>query len=132
MKSPLSSKKQCLKPSLAVPPRSKKSGGGLFSALVGRRLAASTAAYRADGWVTKDGGSYSLLPAAAGASEGNLRMAGSPLQMLRGGSMVAGGNHMPQVCANPSDLSPCVSLLLHTLSDATLCFFCVPSSLRTV
>ena len=31
-----------------------------------------------------------------GASTGVLRMAGSPLQMLRGGSMVAGGNHMPQ------------------------------------
>ena len=111
----------------AVPPRSKKSGGGLFSALVGRRLAASTAAYRADGWVTKDGGSYSLLPAAAGASEGNLRMAGSPLQMLRGGSMVAGGNHMPQVCAHPSDLScppPCVvSLSLHTPMTPLSAFF---------
>ena len=56
----------------AVPPRSKKSGGGLFLRSW-PALAASTAAYRADGWVTKDGGSYSLLPAAAGASEGNLR-----------------------------------------------------------
>ncbi len=42
------------------------------------------------------GNTFSLLPAAAGASEGVLRMAGSPLQMLRGGSMAAGGNHMPQ------------------------------------
>lgn len=39
---------------------------------------------------------FSLLPAAAGASEGVLRMAGSPLQMLRGGTTAAGSNRQPQ------------------------------------
>ena len=47
--------------------------------------------------------------------------------MLRGGSMVAGGNHMPQVCAHPSDLScppPCVvSLSLHTPLTPLSAFF---------
>ena len=53
-------------------------------------------AHRISGWRTSDGGSYQMIPAAAGAASGTLRMAGSPLQMLRGGSMMAGSNHMPQ------------------------------------
>ena len=52
--------------------------------------------FRADGLATSGGGTYTLLPAAAGASEGVLRMAGSPLQMLRGGTTAAGGSHQPQ------------------------------------
>lgn len=51
---------------------------------------------RSGGVSTANGGTFEMLPAAAGASEGVLRMAGSPLQMLRGGSTAAGSNHQPQ------------------------------------
>lgn len=67
-------------------------GGGLLSAF----SRGPDPSYRADGLRTAGGGTFTLLPAAAGASAGTLRMAGSPLQMLRGGSMAAGSNHMPQ------------------------------------
>ena len=60
---------------------------------------ASQDAFRADGVATPTGGSFTLLPGAAGAKAGTLRMAGSPLQMLRGGSNIAGSNHQPQVRA---------------------------------
>ena len=57
---------------------------------------ADAAGGRTAGVPTASGGSFELIPAAAGASPGVLRMAGSPLQMLRGGSMVAGTNHQPR------------------------------------
>jgi hypothetical protein len=57
---------------------------------------AATGSERTTGVASVGGGSYELIPAAAGGSTGVLHMAGSPLQMLRGGSMVAGSNHMPR------------------------------------
>ena len=64
-------------------------GGGSVGGSVGRTE-------RTNGVATVGGGSFEMIPAAAGGSTGTLRMAGSPLQMLRGGSTVAGGNHQPQ------------------------------------
>jgi hypothetical protein len=63
---------------------------------LGRDVRSGNGGERSGGVPTTQGGTFEMIPAAAGASEGLLRMAGSPLQMLRGGSMIAGGNHMPQ------------------------------------
>jgi FkbM family methyltransferase len=72
-------------------------GGGGGKAIGGGKAGGGgVAQFRAGGVMTADGGTFSMLPAAAGASEGVLRMAGSPLQMLRGGSSKAGSNHQPQ------------------------------------
>ena len=69
---------------------------------------------RSGGVSTANGGTFEMLPAAAGASEGVLRMAGSPLQMLRGGSTAAGSNHQPQVAANVTHTLAPTLALTHT------------------
>ena len=92
-------------------------GGCTANAALGTASAVGMANDERSGGVPSSaGGTFELLPAAAGSSTGVLRMAGSPLQMLRGGSMIAGTNHMPQfdvpkVCSRPcgASLMPCRS-----------------------
>lgn len=85
------------KPLLHARLRGARTRGGCAG---GKALAAASSEkqqqYRAAGVPTADGGSYSMIPAAAGVSDAVLRMAGSPLQMLRGGTTAAGSNHQPQ------------------------------------
>ena len=72
------------------PPRAGPSVSGGGEAVGGVGL------LRRGGVSSARGSTFELLPAAAGASTGTLRMAGSPLQMLRGGINLAGSNHQPQ------------------------------------